>query len=218
MAKKKDAKVSVASIDRVLKARPVDAVPVSAQLGEERIEFEVKPLLDLSTFYYIVHEAANAAFVIDKETGEERYDAVYHDYMVNVMALTYVANFKPETSSDKLYRLMHCPEVMHTITQIWNRDQRSSFIRAVDRQIQYKKDALLSVERSNLQKAVAQIDKANDVFAQFVALFKDVDPGKLMEQMQKITDMDEARLGAAVVDARDKDFVERRKAALQVLK
>ncbi len=218
MAKKKDSKVSVASIDRVLKTVPVDAVPVSVEVGGETIEFEVKPFVDLATFYHMVHEVANSSFVVDEDTGEERYDAVYQDYMTNVAILTHVANFKPETSSDKLYRLMLCPEVMDAIIHTWDEGQSISFGDAVDRQIRYKKDELLSSERHNLQNAVAQIDKANDIFAQFVALFKDVDLTKLMDQMQKISDMDEARLGAAVVDARDKDFVERRKAALQVLR
>ena len=44
MAKKKDCKVSIASVDRLLKAVDTDTVPVHVELEGESIDFEVKRL------------------------------------------------------------------------------------------------------------------------------------------------------------------------------
>lgn len=217
MAKKKDSKVSIASVDRLLKAVDTDVVPVHVEIEGESIDFEVKRLLDIATFRNMVNEVSDVAFVVD-EAGNEQYDAALKQYAMGVALLTYVANFKPETASDKLYKLIHCPNVMNAIRDVWDRRQYDEFWDAVEEQIEFKKQELLSAERRMLQAAIDQIDKTNDIFAKFVEMFKDVDPNQLMEQMQKISNLNEEQIGTAVVRARDEDFVEQRKAELQVLK
>ena len=217
MAKKKDFKVSIASVDRLLKAVDTDVVPVHVEIEDESIDFEVKRLLDIGTFRNMVHEVSNVAFVVD-EAGNEQYDAALKQYAMGVALLTYAANFKPETSSDKLYKLVHCQNVMNAIHDVWDRRQHDEFLDAVEEQIEFKKQELLASERRMLQAAIDQIDKTNDIFAKFVAMFKDVDPTQLMEQMQKISNLNEEQIGTAVVRARDEDFVEQRKTELQVLK
>lgn len=218
MAKKKDSKVSIASVDRLLKVIDTDVVPVHVEIGDEAIDFEVKRLLDIGTFNNMVHEVVDTSFVIDEVTGDERYDAVRQDYATQVAMLTYIANFKPEMTSDKFYHLMHCQAVMHKIHEIWSDEQYKSFVNSIYKQIGYRQDELLSSERRKLQEAIDQINKANDIFAKFVAMFEGVDPAQLMTEMQKICNMDEEQIGRSVVNARDKDFVEQRRAELQVLK
>lgn len=217
MAKKKDFKVSITSVDRLLKAVDTDTVPVHVEIEGESIDFEVKRLLDIGTFRNMVNEVSDVAFTVD-EACNEQYDAALKQYAIGVALLTYVANFKPETASDKLYKLIHCPNVMNAIRDVWDRRQYDEFLDAVEEQIEFKKRELLSSERRMLQSAIDQIDKANDIFAKFVEMFKDVDQTQLMEQMQKISNMSEEQIGSAVVRARDDDFVEQRKAELQVLK
>lgn len=217
MAKKKDCKVSIASVDRLLKAVDTDTVPVHVELEGESIDFEVKRLLDIGTFRNMVNEVSDVAFFAD-ETGDEQYDAALKQYAMGVAMLTYVANFKPETASDKLYKLIHCQNVMNAIRDVWDRLQYDEFWDAVEEQIEFKKQELLASERRKLQEVIDRIDKANDIFVKFVEMFKDVDPNQLMEQMQKISNLSEEQIGAAVVRARDEDFVEQRKAELQVLK
>lgn len=218
MAKKKDSKVSITSVDRLLKAMDTDVVPVHVEIEGESIDFEVKRLLDIGTFHNMVHEVVNTSFVIDEVTGDERYDAVRQDYATQVAMLTYVANFKPEMTSDKFYHLMYCQAVMHKIHAIWSAEQYTSFVNSVYKQIGYRQDELLATERRKLQEAIDQIDKANDIFAKFVAMFDGIDPAQLMSEMQKISNMDEEQIGRSVVNARDRDFVEQRRAGLQVLK
>lgn len=218
MAKKKDSNVSIAAVDRLLKVIDTKAVPVHVEAHGEAIDFEVKPRLDLGTFNSMLRSVVEASFVIDEETGEERYDSVYYHYAKQIAPLLYVANFKAATASDKLYQLANCPEVMGKINDIWDCMQRHEFETAVQGQVQFNQQELLATERRKLQQVVAQLDKANDLFAQFTAMFEGVDPRQMVTDMQKIAGMSEEQLAAAVVNTRDKDFVEQRKAALQVLK
>ena len=85
-------------------------------------------------------------------------------------------------------------------------------------QVEYRKQQMLSNERNALMAAAEQIDKVNTTFAKFVEMFRGVDPTEMMETMQKIMSMDEAALGRAVVDSRDKEFVEQRRTKLDVVK
>ena len=218
MAKKKDSKVSVASVDRLLKAFNTQTVPVHVEVDGEAIDFEVRRLLDLGAFYNMVHAAVDASFVIDEATGEERYDAVYQQYAAQAAVLIHVANFKPETASDKLYQLMNRPEVMNKIYELWNLRQQDQFIDVVTEQVEFKRQELFASERRKLRQAVDQIDRANDVFMKFTALFEGIDPAQFMDGLQKIASMNETEIARGLVDARDKDFVERRRAELQVLK
>lgn len=218
MAKKKDSKVSITKLDEFLKTTKQDAVSTSVEVEGGMLEFEVKPLLSLADFHAMVNAVADAAFVVDEETGIERYDAVYEQYARNIAVLTYVANFKPETASEKLFMLSQNSYVMEEIFNVWSFDQRCQFECAVADQIEFKKQELLSAERHELQKAIEQIDKTNEVFAKFVTMIEGVDMTTLFADMQKISGMDEEQLGRAVVAARDPDFVEQRRAELQVLK
>lgn len=217
MAKKNDSKVSIAAVDRLLKAVDTDVVPVHVEVEGESIDFEVKRLLDIGTFRNMVQMAVDVSFAVD-ESGNEQYDAALKQYAMGVAMLTYVANFKPETASDKLYKLIHCQNVMNAIRDAWDWRQYDEFWDAAEEQIEFKKQELLANERRKLQEAIDQIDKTNDIFAKFVELFKDVDPTQMMERMQKIFNLSEEQIGTAVVRARDEDFVEQRKAELQVLK
>lgn len=215
---KKNSKVSITKLDAFLKTMKTDAVETSVLIDGEILDFEVKPLLGLTDFHNMVSAVVDAAFVIDEETGVEHYDAVYEQYARDIAVLTYVANFKSETASEKLYLLSQNDAVMEEIRKIWDTCQEHNFDVAVANQIVYKQKELLATERRELQKAVEQIDKAGDAFMKFIDMFKNINPNMMMEQMQKISDMDEERLGQAVVAARDQDFVEQRKAELQVLK
>lgn len=214
MAKKKDSKVSIAKLDEYLKGVKQDAVEV--EVGG--LVFEVKPMIDLADFHAMVNAAADAAFVFDEEAGVERYNAVYESYAHDIAIFTYVANFKPETASEKLFALSQCRAVMNKICEVWSENQRWSFEDAVSRQIDFKQKELLAAERKKLNDAVKQIEVASDSFMKFTALFEGMDTQKVMEDMQKIANMSELELGHAVVAAREGDFVEQRRAELQVLK
>lgn len=219
MAKKSNSKVSITKVDeylKAIKAEPV-AVSVTAQDGTV-LEFEVKPVLSLAEFHSMVHAAANASFIVDEETGMETYDAVYRRYAHDIAILTYVANFKSEMTSEKLFALALCSDVILTIMKHWSAVQFNAFNDAVVEQIDFKQQELLARERKLLAEATTQIEAVANSMNQLVAAFGDIDPQSLLGEMQKIAAMDENRLGHAVVAARDPDFVEQRRADFQVLK
>lgn len=219
MAKKSNSKVSITKVDEYLKAAKTEpvALSVTAQDGTV-LEFEVKPVLSLAEFHSMVHAVANASFIVDAETGMETYDAVYHRYAHDIAILTYVANFKSEMTSEKLFALAQCDEILLIIMDNWNVFQRNAFNDAVVEQIDFKQQELLARERKLLTEVTTQIESVANSMNQLVAAFGDIEPQSLLGEMQKITAMDENRLGHAVVAARDPDFVEQRRADLQVLK
>lgn len=91
-------------------------------------------------------------------------------------------------------------------------------MRAVEEQIAFKRQELLCAERRQLQLAIDQLDQAGNAFQKFTALFEGTDPAQLLDAMQKISGMSEEKIAYGLVGARDQDFVEQRRAELQVLK
>lgn len=219
MAKKNNSKVSITKVDAYLKTQGRDPVRVAVSMGgEETLEFEVKRAVELNEFYAMVHAVADAAFVVDEETGLERYDAVYHKYAHDTAILTHVANFKEEMNGEKLFALAQQKAVIQAIMNEWDDTQRAAFDDAVSAQIDFKRMELLATERRQLMKATAQIEVVTESIRQMAATMQGVDMQELLQATQKIANMDEHELGRAVVAARDDDFVEQRRAELQVLK
>ena len=62
-----------------------------------------------------------------------------------------------------------------------------------------------------------QMDKAISSFEKVVQAFQGITPETMQHVIDITTGMDEERLANAVVDARDEDFVEQRRAAMRLV-
>ena len=77
---------------------------------------------------------------------------------------------------------------------------------------------LLSTERATLMKAITEIEKSTQALKNMTDSFADVSPEQVQAVFANLAGMNELDLANAVVEARDKDFVEMRKAELSVVK
>ena len=215
MAKNHDAKISVAALDHLLSNMNEDIQIVSITCGEDTLAVKVKQHIGLQEYCDMVQEAAETCFQMDQEGGEH-YLAGVEDFARSYALLKYMTNVKTagdvqraNQQNDRLYALCSNTDLMEKIRDVLPRKFLYRFDTAVCSQIEFRKQQMLSTERQQLLSAIHQIDKANVAFAKFVEMFHGVDPSAMMDMMQKITAMDEERLGAAVVNARERDFVGR---------
>lgn len=210
MAKNTEKKVSIASVDALLKEVDVTPVVVQITVGDKTLDVEVKPYLSIEEFCLMVDTAASCQFV-DDENGEPAYVAALERYAKNSALLAFMTNIKPETASEKLNKLCNQTDIINKISDVIDVEYLWDFYEAVDKQIEYRKTQLLSTERSKLAQLTTQMEKAVDAFTKLNERFSDIDGAKVVSMMDKIANMNEAELAKSVVDARDKDFVEQRR-------
>lgn len=223
MAKNNNSKISIAALDKLLKQVDTGASTVTLHVGGESVDIEVRRSVSLQEFCDMVSEAAGQYFQYD-EDGQEYYVAGIGDFACDYVLLKHLTNLKTaadvdskEQQNDRLYTLCVYTDLVRLVEETLPQKLVLDLHEAVYEQVEFRKQQMLSNERNALQAAVAQIDKVNTTFAQFVEMFQGIDTAAMMESIQKIASMDEAALAQAAVDARDQDFVSQRKAQLKVL-
>lgn len=224
MAKNNNSKISIATLDKLLKQVDTAASTVSLNVGSESVDIEVRRDVALQEFCDMVDEAAGSYFQYG-EDGQEYYVSGVSDFACDYVLIKHLTNLKTaadvdskEQQNDRLYTLCVHTDLVRRVEEALPKKLVLDFHEAVYEQVEFHKQQMLSNERRMLQAAVEQIDKANTAFAKFVEMFQDVDPSSMMESMQKIAGMDEAAIAKAVVGARGEDFVAQRNAQLEVVK
>lgn len=213
---KKDFKVSISLVDKYLKACVAEPATITMVYADgEAMEVKVKKVLSWDEMTQMVYDAVNAVFF--DEDGVEVYHPEFEEIAKANAILTYVANFKSEMSMSRVHELMYVPGFMSAILEQWNDMQYNDFLVQFRRCVDMRKNMLLSTERAMLIKATAQIDKASDAMQLMNDMFDDISREKLEAAINVMADMTPDELASAVVDARDKDFVEMRKAELSVV-
>jgi hypothetical protein len=212
---KKESKVSINCVDKYLKSR--DTEPVAATIGDNdaALDFTVKRYLNWDEMTAMVYNAANGVFFDDD--GEEVYHPEFEEIAMASAMLTFVGNFKAEMSMGRVHELMYCG-VLSTIKELWCNEQYSDFVDQFRRMVDHKVAMIMAGERSKLMKISDKLDQASEA----MKIVTDAFGGISAEQMQAVIDtmssMDAFGLANAVIDARDKDFVERRRTELSVIK
>lgn len=229
MAKNNSSKISITTLDKLLKQVDTGVSTVALRVGDECVDIDVRRDVSLQEFCDMVDEAANTYFQHD-EDGQECYVAGVGDFACDYVLIKYLTNLKTTEDvasedekakarqQDRLYALCIHTNLLRLVEDALPKKMVLDFHEAVYEQAEFRKQQMLSNERRMLKAAVEQIAKANTTFAKFVEMFSDVDPTSMMESMQKIVSMDEATLAKAVVDARGKDFVPQRETQLEVVK
>lgn len=221
---KNNSKISVTSLDKLLKELNTDISTVTLRAETESIDIEVRRTVSLQEFCEMVDEAAYSYFQYDG-SGQEYYVAGLGDFACDYVLLKHLTNLKTaedvegtEKQTDRLYALCVHTDLMRRVEEALPQKLVLDFREAVYHQVTFHKRQMLSQEKKALNDAIGLLDKATETFTKFTELFQDVDPGDMMAAMQRISAMDEGELAKAVVNARDKDFVEQRQAKLEVVK
>lgn len=196
---KKENRVSITKLDDYLKAQDTGVVHYELPYGDgKKLEFDVKRRLSVGDLHAAVHGVVNNAFVYDDEAGLETYDAVQEYAAAVTYVMTFVANFKPDTATDKLIALYEIPEICSAF-MIW--DQMKEFEDAVRKQIEWRQKELLSTERNLLQTASDKLSSATEALGEITSAFEGVDPNAMMDIMQKVVNMNEFEIGRGVLAA-----------------
>ena len=224
MAKNKDSKISVNALDKLLDNIGMEQTTVTIEAGDASLDVAVNRHVTLQAFCDMVREAAESCFQMDDE-GQEHYVAGIGDFACDYTMLKYLTNLKTavdvqnaQQQNDRLYALCANTDLIKRVENTLPASFVIGYHNAVYEQVEFHKQMLLSNERKRLTAAIEQLEKANISFAKFVEMFQDIDPAVMVNMMQEITSMDEAKLGEAIVDARDKEFTEQKSARLEVIK
>ena len=214
---KKESKVSINTVDKYLKECAAEPATITMVYADgEAMEMKVKKTLTWNEMTQMVYDAVNAVFF------DEDYAEVYHPEFEEIAKanaiLTYVTNFKAEMSMARVHELMYAPGFMSAILEQWNDMQYNDFLVQFRRCVDMRKNMLLSTERATLMKAITEIEKSTQALKNMTDSFADVSPEQVQAVFANLAGMNELDLANAVVEARDKDFVEMRKAELSVVK
>lgn len=224
MAKNKDSKISVNALDKLLGNIEMEQTTVTIEAGDASLEVTVDRHVTLQAFCDMVQEAAESCFQMDDE-GQEHYVAGIGDFACDYAMLKYMTNLKTavdvqnaQQQNDRLYTLCTNTDLVKRVENTLPASFVVDYHNAVYEQVEFHKQRLLSNERKRLTAAIEQLEKANISFAKFVEMFQGIDPAVMVNMMQEITSMDEAKLGEAIVGARDKEFAEQKSSRLEAIK
>ena len=212
---KKENKVSINSVDKFLKSRNLDPVVVTLGKDENALQFTVKRMLNWTEMTAMVYNAANGVFF--EEDGETVYHPEFEEIAKASAMMTFVANFKSDMSMSKVHELMYSG-VLDAIQLHWMNQQRYDFEDQVRSIITARVKMMIAGERDKLMKISTKLDQASDTMKMIADAFGDISPEQMQDVVNAMSNMDELSLAQAVVDARDKDFVEQRRGQLEVIK
>lgn len=198
---KKENRVSITKLDDFLKAQDNGVVHVALEFGEgKKLEFDVKRRLTVGEFYNAVEGVVANSFVSVDDDGVVEYSAVQASAATATYILTSVANFKPETATDKLVALYEIPAVRQSIVEVWG-DQYNAFLSAVKEQTEWRKREVLASERALLQGVSTKLEVASSALMNLTESFKDVDSNVMTSALEKLSAMDEMKLAQGVLSA-----------------
>ena len=203
MAKKNNSKVSITSVDKLLKSAD-RTHETSAHCGEAELAFEVKSYLSSAELSTMLDVAVESMFHIDEKSGEECYDASFEGVAKAYVKLVYVANFKAEMSFDLVEALIYQSDVMDAIAGHWSAAQQKEFDRAFDKQVSYRKDLLVAGERAKLARITQQLDIAAEALMTISNLFSDIPQDSLSSAIDAIANISKEDLINGVVQASEK--------------
>lgn len=212
---KKESKISINAVDKYLKSAYVAPSSVTLGDGDSTLIVSVKRYLDWNTMTAMIYDAVNAVFF--DEDGETVYHPEFEDIAKANAIMTYVANFKNEMSMTRVHEFMYSIGAMESILAVWSHKQHQDFENAFRRCVDSRCEMILSAERAKLNKVAVDLERATESMKAMTDLFSDIDMAKLEEAMNVMTKMNEVSIANALIDARDKDFVEMRKAELSVV-
>ena len=186
---KKENRVSITKLDDYLKAQDTSAVHYELPCGDgKNLQFEVKRRLPIGDLYAAVQGVVNNSFIRDNESGMETYDAVQEYAATVTYLMTFVANFKPETATDKLVAMYEVAEIRSAF-MVW--EQMEEFSTAIRKQIEWRQKELLAAERTLLNDATAKLTATAESFEEFVKMFEGIDPNTMMDVFQKVANLNE---------------------------
>lgn len=212
---KKESKVSINSVDKYLKARNMEPLAVAMECDGAELQFTVKRFLNWDEMTTMVYNAVNAVFF--DEDGETVYHPEFEDIAKANAIMTFVANFKPDMSMDRVHELMYSG-ILEKIEELWNARQQLDFEMQFRRMVNAEYEMIVTGQREKLVQISNKLDQASEAMTMVADAFGGLSTEQMQEAINAMANMTTMDLANAVVDARDKDFVNQRRGTLEVIK
>ena len=156
-------RVSVGQFERYYKSVRQD--PFALQFGEGDNAFKVivKPHLSFSEAMDFVDSVINLTF-----DEEGNYYSVFADFALRRYTILYYTNMTLPDDMSKQYELLYGAHVYDVIAENINNEQRYHILDAVNRQMRFEEQKILSSARAEVNNAVEQISKLADRYEAFM--------------------------------------------------
>lgn len=156
-------RVSVGQFERYYKSVRQD--PFALQFGEGDNAFKVivKPHLSFSEAMDFVDSVINLTF-----DEEGNYYSVFADFALRRYTILYYTNMTLPDDMSKQYELLYGTHVYDVIAENINNEQRYHILDAVNRQMRFEEQKILSSARAEVNNAVEQISKLADRYEAFM--------------------------------------------------
>ena len=199
MAKKKDSKVSISVIDKVLKAAQTEPRDVVVEMGGEELCVSVKPYLSFQEFSNMVNSAVDAVF-LSGEFGEDIYHPEFEEVAKFDAILVYLCNFKPETSIDRVFDLMYRTDLRKKVYMVWDQCQHVEFDSAFARAVDMRRMQIVAEQEHRIGAMTKKLDEAISAFENINQVFGGLDPEVIKNALNSVAGMDADKLVQAVAD------------------
>lgn len=200
MAKNND-KISINKFESALNNNGFTEVILS---GTEDVKIRITETISLNSMIEFVNTVVESC--IDAENGD--YVPEAYDFAIRVAVLTYYANFKMPSNSEKQYDLVYNTSAFYQIREKINGEQFHSIIKAIDKKIAFSLSLITS-------SAVMQIRELINRFSEIVKYSEDaftgIDPKEMsgvMQKLSRIKNIDEKTVAEVILRQNPIDSVE----------
>jgi hypothetical protein len=207
MPKKEIKKISVNQMDKnIPETLPF---PVSFGEGEDKIEVICKPRISFTDGLSFVNNVVSA--VVDEDLDRVVFSV--KEFSIRTNTLEMFTNIRLPENIEKKYDLVFGTKIYEQIVDDINfdGDVYDIFLAAIDEQIAFESQKMLSQFKSETQTMIDHINTEGEqiinTFAEFGKAFKDVTPEQISALIPKIVEMgkiDEKELASAVLDIQSK--------------
>lgn len=185
MAKKTETKqIAINQWEKLLDNK-VQTLPL-VEGDEKSPVIEVRPLLPMDEMWDVVDEMVEYCIpTVNTGTEDEPKEEIVfmpenRDFALRRVVVSRYGNLRLPKDSAKQYELLYCTNVFQRIVGMICQDQLREICTAVDRKVEYRKDAMLSITTA-----------LRELFGQFIGMtdkLGDIDPEAVQKALGYLTD------------------------------
>ena len=187
MAQKKNNKVSVASIEKVMKEH---FTGVSKTFDWYGVEVEYKENISMEHMVTFVDEVVNSCF--DKN-GD--YVPEFKDFLIRTFVVQLYSNVRMPQDIKKQYDILFCSDLFDVLVQHIDSEQYLSMLSAIDAKLKYRSSADVIATKQTLNELIAQFQNYGEQLAQV-----DIEDIRNIAGAINTIDFDEGKLVDAVLN------------------
>lgn len=202
MAKRNNQKVSIRTLDKILKCKTChsniedcgdyQAIIYSVD-NESPVEITVKKILSLAEVDSFVEAASNGGLVVGDE-GETRFSPAMSDYAYYLSLVTFFTNLKTDVGPDRIYSMVYASDMMSTIESCVNQRQLLDLKRYIKSLSDFNIQVGIHYSASKTQALINKIDTITSAIGAITEPMREVSPEKLQEAITNLSGASEDKI------------------------